>query len=76
MQNQFFNISFVESMCVCLFAVIAELHTVGSSQSSLIQLMGPSDCILHDHVRGGESTCFSFLDLALSWLFGGLAVFF
>ncbi|XP_072222309.1 cytosolic acyl coenzyme A thioester hydrolase isoform X2 [Leuresthes tenuis] len=30
-----------------------ELHTVGSSQSSLIQLMGPSDCILHDHVRGG-----------------------
>ncbi|KAM4563140.1 cytosolic acyl coenzyme A thioester hydrolase isoform 1-T1 [Odontesthes bonariensis] len=30
-----------------------ELHTVSSSQSSLIQLMGPSDCMLHDYVRGG-----------------------
>uniref|UniRef100_A0A3Q3LD34 Acyl-CoA thioesterase 7 n=1 Tax=Labrus bergylta TaxID=56723 RepID=A0A3Q3LD34_9LABR len=28
------------------------------SQSSLIHLVGPSDCTLHDYVQGGESTLF------------------
>ncbi|CAN9515804.1 unnamed protein product [Ophioblennius macclurei] len=31
----------------------AEVHTVGFSQSSLIHLVGPSDCTLHDYVHGG-----------------------
>ncbi|XP_037629163.1 cytosolic acyl coenzyme A thioester hydrolase isoform X2 [Sebastes umbrosus] len=30
-----------------------EQHTVGSSQSSLIHLVGPSDCTLHNYVHGG-----------------------
>lgn len=30
-----------------------EQHTVGFSQSSLIHLVGPSDCTLHDYVQGG-----------------------
>uniref|UniRef100_UPI0037E78EC1 cytosolic acyl coenzyme A thioester hydrolase isoform X2 n=1 Tax=Semicossyphus pulcher TaxID=241346 RepID=UPI0037E78EC1 len=30
-----------------------ERHTVGFSQSSLIHLVGPSDCTLHDYVQGG-----------------------
>ncbi|KAM9855694.1 cytosolic acyl coenzyme A thioester hydrolase [Aulostomus maculatus] len=30
-----------------------EQHTVGFSQSSLIHLVGPSDCTLHDFVHGG-----------------------
>ncbi|XP_069383328.1 cytosolic acyl coenzyme A thioester hydrolase isoform X2 [Paralichthys olivaceus] len=30
-----------------------EQHTVGFSQSSLIHLVGPSDCTLHDCVHGG-----------------------
>ncbi|XP_077585014.1 cytosolic acyl coenzyme A thioester hydrolase isoform X2 [Stigmatopora nigra] len=30
-----------------------EKHTVGFSQSSLIHLVGPSDCTLHDYVHGG-----------------------
>ncbi|XP_034446813.1 cytosolic acyl coenzyme A thioester hydrolase isoform X2 [Hippoglossus hippoglossus] len=30
-----------------------ERHTVGFSQSSLIHLVGPSDCTLHDCVHGG-----------------------
>ncbi|XP_076019548.1 cytosolic acyl coenzyme A thioester hydrolase isoform X2 [Genypterus blacodes] len=30
-----------------------ERYTVGSSQSSLIHLIGPSDCTLHDYVHGG-----------------------
>ncbi|XP_042265964.1 cytosolic acyl coenzyme A thioester hydrolase isoform X2 [Thunnus maccoyii] len=30
-----------------------EQHTVGFSQSSLIHLVGPSDCTLHDYVHGG-----------------------
>ncbi|XP_030590537.1 cytosolic acyl coenzyme A thioester hydrolase isoform X2 [Archocentrus centrarchus] len=30
-----------------------EPHTVGFSQSSLIHLVGPSDCTLHDYVHGG-----------------------
>uniref|UniRef100_A0A3P9HGX8 palmitoyl-CoA hydrolase n=1 Tax=Oryzias latipes TaxID=8090 RepID=A0A3P9HGX8_ORYLA len=30
-----------------------EPHTVGFSQSSLIHLVGPLDCILHDYVHGG-----------------------
>ncbi|XP_029974108.1 cytosolic acyl coenzyme A thioester hydrolase isoform X2 [Salarias fasciatus] len=31
----------------------SEQHTVGFSQSSLIHLVGPSDCTLHDYVHGG-----------------------
>uniref|UniRef100_A0A3P9HGV9 palmitoyl-CoA hydrolase n=1 Tax=Oryzias latipes TaxID=8090 RepID=A0A3P9HGV9_ORYLA len=31
----------------------SEPHTVGFSQSSLIHLVGPLDCILHDYVHGG-----------------------
>nr|XP_057940577.1 cytosolic acyl coenzyme A thioester hydrolase isoform X3 [Doryrhamphus excisus] len=31
-----------------------EKHTVGFSQSSLIHLVGPSDCTLHDYVHGGH----------------------
>ncbi|XP_061908254.1 cytosolic acyl coenzyme A thioester hydrolase isoform X2 [Entelurus aequoreus] len=30
-----------------------EKHTVGYSQSSLIHLVGPCDCTLHDYVHGG-----------------------
>lgn len=30
-----------------------EQYTVGFSQSSLIHLVGPSDCTLHDYVHGG-----------------------
>ncbi|KAM3617941.1 uncharacterized protein V6R79_013020 [Siganus canaliculatus] len=30
-----------------------EKHTVGFSQSSLIHLVGPSDCTLHNYVHGG-----------------------
>ncbi|XP_023283133.1 cytosolic acyl coenzyme A thioester hydrolase isoform X3 [Seriola lalandi dorsalis] len=30
-----------------------EQHTVGFSQSSLIHLVGPSDCTLHSYVHGG-----------------------
>ncbi|KAL3974271.1 hypothetical protein ACER0C_022897 [Sarotherodon galilaeus] len=30
-----------------------EKHTVAFSQSSLIHLVGPSDCTLHDYVHGG-----------------------
>ncbi|XP_069579517.1 cytosolic acyl coenzyme A thioester hydrolase isoform X4 [Brachyistius frenatus] len=30
-----------------------ERHTIGFSQSSLIQLVGPSDCSLHNYVHGG-----------------------
>eukprot|EP00066_Takifugu_rubripes_P011432 XP_011600698.1 PREDICTED: cytosolic acyl coenzyme A thioester hydrolase isoform X1 [Takifugu rubripes] len=30
-----------------------EQHTVGFSQSSLIHLVGPLDCTLHDYVHGG-----------------------
>ncbi|XP_061639453.1 cytosolic acyl coenzyme A thioester hydrolase isoform X3 [Phyllopteryx taeniolatus] len=30
-----------------------EKYTVGFSQSSLIHLVGPSDCTLHDYVHGG-----------------------
>ncbi|XP_041655582.1 cytosolic acyl coenzyme A thioester hydrolase isoform X2 [Cheilinus undulatus] len=30
-----------------------EQHTIGFSQSSLIHLVGPSDCTLHDYVQGG-----------------------
>ncbi|KAM8862889.1 cytosolic acyl coenzyme A thioester hydrolase isoform 2-T2 [Spinachia spinachia] len=30
-----------------------EKHTVGFSQSSLIHLVGPSDCTLHSYVHGG-----------------------
>ncbi|KAG7519679.1 hypothetical protein JOB18_013739 [Solea senegalensis] len=30
-----------------------EKHTVGFSQSSLIHLVGPSDCTIHDYVNGG-----------------------
>ncbi|XP_041860599.1 cytosolic acyl coenzyme A thioester hydrolase isoform X2 [Melanotaenia boesemani] len=33
----------------------AERHTVGFSQSSLIHLVGPSDCTLHDYVHGGTT---------------------
>lgn len=33
----------------------AERHTVAFSQSSLIHLVGPSDCTLHNYVHGGES---------------------
>lgn len=51
------HISFVVYVCVS----IAEQHTVGFSQSSLIHLVGPSDCTLHDYVHGGESLCFFFL---------------
>ncbi|XP_037095099.1 cytosolic acyl coenzyme A thioester hydrolase isoform X1 [Syngnathus acus] len=32
-----------------------EKHTVGFSQSSLIHLVGPSDCTLHDYVHGGAT---------------------
>ncbi|XP_029995230.1 cytosolic acyl coenzyme A thioester hydrolase isoform X1 [Sphaeramia orbicularis] len=32
-----------------------EQHTVGFSQSSLIHLVGPSDCTLHDYVHGGAT---------------------
>ncbi|KAM9751130.1 cytosolic acyl coenzyme A thioester hydrolase isoform 3-T3 [Menidia menidia] len=32
-----------------------ERHTVGFSQSSLIHLVGPSDCTLHDYVHGGTT---------------------
>ncbi|XP_061424182.1 cytosolic acyl coenzyme A thioester hydrolase isoform X1 [Lethenteron reissneri] len=31
----------------------AETHTVGYSQSSLIHLVGPSDCAIHGYVQGG-----------------------
>lgn len=38
------------------FAVcFAEQHTVGFSQSSLIHLVGPLDCTLHNYVHGGQS---------------------
>ncbi|XP_034551276.1 cytosolic acyl coenzyme A thioester hydrolase isoform X2 [Notolabrus celidotus] len=30
-----------------------ERHTIGFSQSTLIHLVGPSDCTLHDYVQGG-----------------------
>ncbi|XP_028265300.1 cytosolic acyl coenzyme A thioester hydrolase-like [Parambassis ranga] len=52
-------------------AVIAEMappspnpepHTVGFSQSTLIHLVGPSDCSVHDYAYGGESV---FLSLVL-----------
>ncbi|KAM9343306.1 cytosolic acyl coenzyme A thioester hydrolase isoform 2-T2 [Pholidichthys leucotaenia] len=38
---------------VVLSAPNQEQHTVGFSQSSLIHLVGPSDCTLHDYVHGG-----------------------
>ncbi|XP_024148249.1 cytosolic acyl coenzyme A thioester hydrolase isoform X2 [Oryzias melastigma] len=34
-------------------ATTKEPHTVGFSQSSLIHLVGPLDCTLHDYVHGG-----------------------
>uniref|UniRef100_A0A8C4WRM3 Acyl-CoA thioesterase 7 n=1 Tax=Eptatretus burgeri TaxID=7764 RepID=A0A8C4WRM3_EPTBU len=33
-----------------------EMHTVACSQSSLIHLVGPSDCAIHGFVQGGEFT--------------------
>ncbi|XP_051282756.1 cytosolic acyl coenzyme A thioester hydrolase isoform X1 [Dicentrarchus labrax] len=33
--------------------LLKEQHTVGFSQSSLIHLVGPSDCTLHNYVHGG-----------------------
>lgn len=35
--------------------VIAEPNTVSYSQSSLIHLVGPSDCTLHGFVHGGKT---------------------
>ncbi|KAM9785820.1 cytosolic acyl coenzyme A thioester hydrolase [Neosynchiropus ocellatus] len=32
---------------------ISETHTVGASQSNLVQLIGPGDCSLHDFANGG-----------------------
>ena len=43
-----------------------EQHTVGFSQSSLIYLVGPLDCTLHDYVHGGESVSLSFLNCRYS----------
>ena len=40
-------------VCVCV-CVCAEIHTVGFSQSSLIHLVGPNDCMMNDFVHGGE----------------------
>ncbi|KFM04052.1 Cytosolic acyl coenzyme A thioester hydrolase, partial [Aptenodytes forsteri] len=41
-----------------IFPVInPEPHTVGYSQSSLIHLVGPSDCTLLGFVHGGEDEC-------------------
>lgn len=37
-------------LCAC----VAEPYTVGFSQSSLIHLIGPSDCTLHGFVHGGK----------------------
>lgn len=40
--------------CVCVCVCVAEPYTVGFSQSSLIHLIGPSDCTLHGFVHGGK----------------------
>lgn len=37
------------------FVCFAEQHTVGFSQSSLIHLVGPLDCTLHNYAHGGQS---------------------
>lgn len=44
-----------------------EQHTVGFSQSSLIHLVGPTDCTLHNYVHGGESNCFLFYFWIVGW---------
>lgn len=41
--------------CFRLYGCSTEQHTVAFSQSSLIQLVGPSECTLHDYISGGES---------------------
>ncbi|XP_059907376.1 cytosolic acyl coenzyme A thioester hydrolase isoform X3 [Gadus macrocephalus] len=38
-----------------------EIHTVGFSQSSLIHLVGPNDCMMNDFVHGGEPNHYLFL---------------
>lgn len=53
------------------FAVcFAEQHTVGFSQSSLIHLVGPLDCTLHNYVHGGQSRP---LGLFSSLMFSGIS---
>lgn len=37
-----------------LFPPLTEPYTVGYSQSSLIHLVGPSDCTMHGFVHGGK----------------------
>lgn len=37
-----------------LYFAVAEPNTVSYSQSSLIHLVGPSDCTLHGFVHGGK----------------------
>ncbi|XP_062821759.1 cytosolic acyl coenzyme A thioester hydrolase, partial [Anolis carolinensis] len=44
------SLSFIHSF---LLSFSAEPYTVGYSQSSLIHLVGPSDCTMHGFVHGG-----------------------
>lgn len=58
--SMFFNAKLGFYICCLLGFCNTEQYTVGFSQSSLIHLVGPSDCTLHDYVHGGESTCLFF----------------
>lgn len=42
------------------FLCLPEQHTVGFSQSSLIHLVGPLDCTLHNYAHGGQSLSLPF----------------
>lgn len=49
--------------CVCF----SEQHSVGFSQSSLIHLVGPLDCTLHNYVHGGQSLSLPFSSSSCSY---------
>lgn len=49
--------------CVCF----SEQHSVGFSQSSLIHLVGPLDCTLHNYVHGGQSLFLPFSSSSCSY---------
>lgn len=53
--------SFHPSVC------FPEQHTIGFSQSSLIHLVGPLDCTLHNYSHGGQSLSLPFSSSSCSY---------
>lgn len=54
-----FGVGIGLSRGLTLCFAIAEPNTVSYSQSSLIHLVGPSDCTLHGFVHGGKEESLS-----------------